>query len=394
MLGRDWQIGRILGIPIKVHSSWFLVFLFVTWTLAAGYLPTALPGLSSARYWGMGSVAALLLFLSVLLHELGHSYVALQYRIPISQITLFIFGGVAQMRKEPPGPRAEFLIAIAGPIVSFLLGGLCLSVVTVGESLSVARQPQGLLVLGSLLGAINIQLGLFNLIPGLPLDGGRVLRAGLWAWTKNFYRATSQAALAGLVIAVLIGLAGGALLVGAMVGALPSSVAGNGGWVILIGAFLFAAARNSRKQAALRVALDQVSVKDLMTRTVNTLSPDMTIEQAVNQYFVQYGDDAFPVTEQGHPVGLVTVREVQALPTAVWGRRQIRDVMRPWSARCEVQAACPVSQVLERMLQEDHYFLAVVEDGRLAGFITRPAIARFMQLRGTPGMRGEARCDQ
>ena len=122
----SWEIGRALGIPIRVHASWFLVFVFVTWTLATEYLPDALPGLSDSRYWGMGAAAALLLFLSVLLHELGHSYVAQRYRIPIGQITLFLFGGVAQMRAEPPSPKAEFLIAIAGPVVSFALGAFCL----------------------------------------------------------------------------------------------------------------------------------------------------------------------------------------------------------------------------------------------------------------------------
>jgi Zn-dependent protease len=167
MLGTDWEIGRIFGIPIKVHMSWFLVFGFVTWSLATGYLPDMLPGLSPQRYWGMGGTAALLLFGSVLLHELGHSYVALRYQIPIQQITLFIFGGVAQMRREAPGPKAEFLIAIAGPLVSFALGGMLLGLA------GTVNTGQGLIALGLLLGSVNLQLGLFNLIPGFPLDGGR-----------------------------------------------------------------------------------------------------------------------------------------------------------------------------------------------------------------------------
>ena len=208
MQGPDWQIGRILGIPIRVHASWLLVFLFVTWTLATGYLPDQLPGLSPLRYWAMGAIAALLLFVSVLLHELGHSYVALKYRIPIGQITLFIFGGVAHMRKEPPSPRAEFLIAIAGPIVSFLLAGICLGFVALVEIIPAGNAFRGLVALTALLGMVNTQLGLFNLIPGYPLDGGRALRAGLWAWTNDFYRATSQAAFVGLVFGLGFGLMG------------------------------------------------------------------------------------------------------------------------------------------------------------------------------------------
>ena len=167
----SWQIGRALGIPIRVHASWFLVFLLLTWTLSTGYLPEELPGLSPARYWAMGCVAALLLFLSVLLHELGHSYVALRYRIPIERITLFIFGGVAHMRKEAPTPRAEFLIAVAGPIVSVVLGAACFGLTALAESIQPPRDVQGVVLLGALLGMVNLQLGLFNLIPGFPLDG-------------------------------------------------------------------------------------------------------------------------------------------------------------------------------------------------------------------------------
>jgi Zn-dependent protease len=169
MLLPNWRIGRALGIPIHVHASWFVVFFFVTWSMATGYLPETLPGLSAPRYWGMGGIAALLLFLSVLLHELGHSYVALRYQIPIRQITLFIFGGMAHMGKEPPSPQAEFLIAMAGPLVSLILGAGCLGGAMAVESLFARSGIQGLVVLGSLLGMVNVQLGLFNLIPGFPL---------------------------------------------------------------------------------------------------------------------------------------------------------------------------------------------------------------------------------
>src|SRR5207249_10726541 len=224
MNGRDWQLGRILGIPIKVHVSWFLIFGFVTWSLATGYLPESIPGLSVPRYWMMGGVASLLLFASVLLHELGHSFVALRYRIPIRQITLFVFGGIAQMHREPPGPRAEFLIAIGGPIVSFALGGLLLGLV------SVAQTRPGLVALGVLLGSINLQLGLFNLIPGFPLDGGRVLRAGLWAWSGDFFRATRHASLVGQGFGVVFGVLGLLIIAGAATGWLPAVYATNGGW--------------------------------------------------------------------------------------------------------------------------------------------------------------------
>ncbi|MBI4400670.1 MAG: site-2 protease family protein [Nitrospirae bacterium] len=378
MNGRDWQIGRILGIPIKVHVSWFLVFGFVTWSLATGYLPEALPGLSVGRYWVMGSVASLLLFGSVLLHELGHSYVALRYRVPIGQITLFVFGGIAQMHREPPGPRAEFLIAIAGPLVSFTLGGLLLGLASVAD----AQGLQGLIVLGFLLGSVNLQLGLFNLIPGFPLDGGRVLRAGLWAWSGDFYRATRQASLAGQGFGLGLGLLGAVLLVGAISGTIPGPVAANGGWIALIGLFLFGAARSSRRQAALRASLTRMVVGDLMVRNVVTIPSELTVEDAVSRYFLQHGFDGFPVQEDGRLVGMLAVSDVQTLPRSLWAWRRVRDIMQPWSASVEVSPDTPAFTALEQMLREGESRLGVVQDGRLVGLVTRSSIGRFLQLHG------------
>lgn len=382
MHGPDWQIGRIFGIPIRIHASWFLVFLFVTWTLATGYLPEMLPGLNPARYWGMGGIAAVLLFVSVLLHELGHSYVALRYRIPIGQITLFVFGGMAQMKREPPGPRAEFLIAMAGPIVSFTLGALCFGFVSLAESAVPVPRLRGLLVLGGLLGMVNVQLGLFNLIPGFPLDGGRALRAGFWAWNKDFDRATSHASMIGLGVAVLIGLLGASLMVAALSGLLPTALATNGGWVVVVGAFLFVAARASQRQAALRSALAAVCVRDLMVRTVVTLPPDLTLDVAVNQYFLPLGYGGFPVSAEGHLVGLLTVREVQALPTSLWPWRRVREVMVPVAAPLVVSPGTSVVTALDRMLQQGSDRLIVMEGDRLVGLVTRSAIGHFLQLRG------------
>jgi len=375
MNGRDWQIGRILGIPIKVHVSWFLIFGFVTWSLATGYLPESIPGLSVPRYWMMGGVASLLLFGSVLLHELGHSFVALRYRIPIRQITLFVFGGIAQMHREPPGPRAEFLIAIGGPIVSFALGGLLLGLV------SVAQTRPGLVALGFLLGAINLQLGLFNLIPGFPLDGGRVLRAGLWAWSGDFDRATRQASLAGQGFGVALVSLGTVLLLGAATGAMPEPLAANGGWIILIGVFLFVAARGSRRQASIRSALARVAVGDLMVRDVVTISPDLNVGEAVAQHFLRHGYEGFPVAEDGRVVGMVTIHDVQSLPQSLWQWRRVRDIMQPWSPAMEIAPDATALKALEQMLREGQGRLAAVQEGRLVGLITRSGVNRFLQLR-------------
>ena len=379
MQGPDWQIGRVCGIPIHVHSSWLFVFFFVTWSLATGYLPDMLPGLSEPRYWAMGGVAALLLFLSVLLHELGHSVVALRYRIPIGQITLFIFGGVAQMRKEPPHPRAEFLIAIAGPLVSFLLAAICIGFVALLEVLPGGTPVQGLAALGALLGMVNTQLGLFNLLPGFPLDGGRALRAGLWAWSKDFYRATSQAALVGLLFGIGFGLFGAFLLVGALSGTLSSTLASSGGWIVLLGAFLFTAARSSRKQAVIRSSLASVPVRQLMVNNIVALPPDISLEDAVNQYFLPYGYGGFPVIEDERLVGIVTVRDVQSVSNSLWAFRRVADVMQTSHDEMVVPPDATVIQALEKMMSTGAERLIVIEEGTLLGLLTRASIGNFIE---------------
>ena len=375
-----WEIGRALGIPIRIHASWFLVFVLLTWSLATGYLPEALPGLSESRYWGMGAVAALLLFVSVLLHELGHSYVAQRYRIPIGQITLFLFGGVAQMRKEPPSPKAEFLIAIAGPAVSFVLGACCFGAVLAAESLPIPSGGKGFIVLGGLLGIVNVQLGLFNLIPGFPLDGGRALRAGLWAWGNNFHRATSQAALMGLGFGVLMVGLGAVLLGGAISGTLEQSTASNGGWLMFIGAFLFGAAWSTRRQVALRLALSATSVRDVMIRAVVTVPSRLPIQTVVDEFFVAYGYGGFPVAEEGHIVGLIGVDDVQAVSQGLWSWRTVGDVMRPASPELFVPPDWSIMQAMERMVHTGWDRLVVMEQGQLVGLITRSAVAQFLQL--------------
>lgn len=379
----DWEIGRPLGIPVRVHASWLLVFAFMSWTLATGYLPETLPGLSGERYWGMAAVAALLLFLSVLLHELGHSYVALQYRIPISQITLFIFGGVAHMGKEPPSPRAEFLIAIAGPVVSLLLGAACLGAVFAIEATFDTSTTQGFIALGGLLGIVNVQLGIFNLIPGFPLDGGRVLRAGLWAWTKNFHRATSQASSIGLGFGLLLGALGAAVFAGSLAGTIDSSWSGNGGWLLFIGAFLFGAAWSARRQVGLRLALDMTPVRDVMIRSFASVPVHLSVQGAVDEYFVPQGAGGFPVTEDGRIVGAVTVDDVQAVPQALWPWKRIRDVMQPAEPEGAIPSHWSLRQALDRMIQQGQDRLVVMEEDKPVGLITRASVARFLQLHKT-----------
>ena len=378
----SWEIGRALGIPIRVHASWFVVFLLVTWSLSTGYLPDNLPGLTPERYWAMGGLAAVLLFVSVLLHELGHSYVALYYRIPIEKITLFIFGGVAHMRKEAPTPRAEFLIALAGPAVSFVIGGLCFVFVELVETIQRHHGLQGWIMLGALLGFVNIQIGLFNMIPGFPLDGGRMLRAGLWAGGDNFCRATKQAAGVGLAFGVMLGLTGLVVLYGSASGGLPTSMASNGGWVVVIGMFLFAAALASRRQAVMRQTLATVLIRDVMVTTVTSIPSHCTLDVAVNQHFQSYGYGGFPVLEGGRLVGLITTVEIQSVPPSLWPWLSVEQVMRPRSESLVIEPDIPVMHALERMAREGWGRLVVMQDGEMVGLVTHSAIVRYLQLRG------------
>ena len=248
----------------------------------------------------------------------------------------------------------------------------------------------GLAALGTLLGMVNTQLGLFNLLPGFPLDGGRALRAGLWAWGKDYYRATSQAALVGLLFGVSFGLFGALLLVGGLSGTAPSSLASSGGWIVLLGAFLFSAARGSRKQAAIRSSLASVPVRELMVANVVALTPEITVEEAVNQYFLPYGYGGFPVVQDGRLVGVVGVRDVQAVRNSLWAFRRVADIMQTSDDDMVVAPDVSAMQALERMLALGAERLVVVQDGQLLGLVTRASIGHFIEQRHPSGMHSSS----
>jgi Zn-dependent protease/predicted transcriptional regulator len=306
--------------------------------------------------------------------------VAQRYRIPIGQITLFLFGGVAHMAKEPPSPKAEFLIAIAGPIVSFAIGIGCLGMTIAAETVLDQSGTRGFIVLGGLLGIVNLNLGLFNLIPGFPLDGGRMLRAGLWAWSGNFHRATSHAAVIGLVFGAAFGAGGAMLLAASVLGVMGRAAGGNGGWLMFIGAFLFSAAWNARRQVALRMALDSTMARDVMVRSVVMIPPDLSLQSAVDEYFVVHGFGGFPVAEEGEVIGLITVEDVRAVSPSLWVWRTVRAVMRPASPGLFVPSDSSIRQALDRMVQEEWDRLVVLEGGKVVGLVTRSAIAQFLRL--------------
>ncbi|MFA5074028.1 MAG: site-2 protease family protein [Nitrospirota bacterium] len=360
-----WKIGSLFGIPIRVHFSWFIIFGLITWSLSTFYFPQAAPDLPIGSYWARGALAALLLFVSVGFHEIAHSLVAMRYNIAIEGITLFIFGGVSQLRGEPPHPRSEFLIAIAGPVSSFFLA--------VFFFFLAGFFTGGTEALFVYLAQINLILGLFNLIPGFPMDGGRVLRAAIWSKKKNLFYATQQAANIGRIFALIFIFYG----VFSIFMRLPGGL-----WLMLIGWFLYTAAQASYQQSALQEILSKVRVRDIMVKDIVTIDSRTLIDTAVNDYFLRYGYGGFPVMSNGRLLGIVTLKEIKNVSQSNWNTRTVGDVFIPHDSRGEISEETDVMKAIEQMLREDRGRLVIMQNGNLRGLITRNGIARYMQIKG------------
>lgn len=360
------RIATIMGIPVRVHFSWLIIFGLITWSLSTFYFPKVAPELPRLSYWTVSIIASLLLFISVALHELSHSFVAKKYRLTILSITLFIFGGVANMKGEPPHPKAEFRIAIAGPLSSFVLAVLFYILYT----LSLGQMAAALFIY---LFRLNLVLGIFNLIPGFPMDGGRVVRAFLWQRSKDFFYATRKASIMGQRIALFFIIFGIFSLLTGFTGGL---------WIMLIGWFLHTAALTSYQQASLEETLKGVKVRNIMVRDVITLSPDIKIDRAVNEYFLKYGYGGFPVVRDGSLLGFLTLKEIRNVPRERWQEVMVSDVFFPHNKKWEVSEDDDALKALETMISEDTGRLVVIKDGRIEGLITRNGIARYVQIMG------------
>jgi len=360
-----WKVGSIMGIPIRVHFSWLIAFGLITWLLSSRYFPQATPELPFVSYWINGVLAALLLFASVAFHELAHSYVAQKYKLTIESITLFIFGGVAQLKGDPPHPRAEFWIAIAGPLSSFFLAGVffLLSMNVVG----------GTRALFAYLAQINFLLGVFNLIPGFPMDGGRVLRSAIWGKKKDYFYATQKASSIGRGIALFF----------IFFGLFSIFTGGMGGlWLMFIGWFLYSAAQASYQQATLQETLSGIKVKDIMVTEMQTIDPSISLDEAVNQYFLRYGYGGFPVIDDGKFLGIITLKEVKEIPREDWRNVKVSEVFVPHDKKWEVPPDADVMRALELMIKEDKGRIVVTEKDKIIGLITRNGIARYVQIKG------------
>jgi len=365
-------IGRVWGIRIGLHFSWFLVFGLISWSLAGGYFPEQYPGWTAATYVLVGAVTSLLFFGSVLVHELGHSWVALRNAIPIRSITLFIFGGIAQIGREPPSAGVEFRIAIAGPLTSLGLAGLF------GGTWLVTRDIAFLAAPMIWLARINLTLALFNLIPGFPLDGGRVFRAVVWRWTGSFHRATQTASFTGQMVAFgFIGLG--------VLTALKGNVVG-GVWMAFIGWFLENAARVSYAQASLGELLRGVTVAGAMTRDCPRVSGDLPLDRLVHEEVLGKGRRCFLVADNSHLRGLVTLHEVKAVPRERWGQVRVEEIMARPDRLATVSPQEDLVVALAKMDDANVAQMPVVAGDELLGMLSRENVLHYVRVRAELGV--------
>jgi Zn-dependent protease/CBS domain-containing protein len=366
------KLGRIWGIPIGLHVSWFLVFGLVTWSLASGYFPQEYPDLPTLSYWLLGAVTSFLFFGSVLVHELGHAFLALRNQIPVRGITLFIFGGVAQITQEPRSPGAEFRIAIAGPVASLGLAALFGALWLFDQSIPY------LAALSIWLARINLILALFNMIPGFPLDGGRVLRAAVWQVTGNFHRATRLAASTGQVVALgFIGWGVFTILGGNFF---------NGLWLAFIGWFLQNAAATTQTQSSMQQSLRGVTVAQAMSRECTKVPSLLPLSQLVEERILNGGQRCFFVTDNGHLHGLLTLRDITAIPQQKWRYITTGQVMVPLDHLTWVEPGTELVTALQKMDDANVAQVPVVEGDEIVGTLSREQVLRYIRLRAELGV--------
>lgn len=365
------RLGSVWGIPIGLHPSWFAVFGLVTWSLAGGYFPEEYPGWSGPAYWLVGAGTTLLFFGCIVLHELGHSWVALRNGIPIRGITLFIFGGIARIGREPAAPRVELRVAIAGPLTSFGLAACFAGAWAFARGVTLLEAP------AIWLARINFMVAVFNLIPGFPLDGGRMFRALVWLGTGSFRQATRAASLAGQLFAVgFIGLG--------VVTALGGNALG-GVWMILIGWFLQNAAAETRAQASLRELLGGVTVAQAMSVDCPRVGGATTLGRLVHEEVLGRGRRCFFVTDDGQLRGLLTLHEVKAVAPERWEDVTAAEIMTPADRLVTVSPEEDLVEALQKMDDARVSQLPVVAGETLVGTVSREQVLHYVRVRAELG---------
>jgi Zn-dependent protease/CBS domain-containing protein len=373
MFGTSWRLGRIAGIEVRIDRSWTVIALLITYSLYLRF-SVIYRELSTAQSVGLAILASVLFFGSVLGHEMAHALVSQARGIRVQDITLFLFGGATRARVESRGPGDEFVITVVGPLASALLGGIFAIVDVFGRDVL----PRSVAGAFGYLAWVNLLLAVFNLVPGFPLDGGRLLRSAVWKATGSLPRATRVAAISGQTVGWLL-IAGGVAFL------LNGNLAG-GIWFAFIGWFLIQAARSSYEDLQLRQLLSTVEAHDVMARDLLRIPPDLTLQQAVDNYFMRYDHGAFPVDDQGRTIGLLTLRGIRRVPREEWPARRVRDFLVPLGDQIVARPDARMDQVMAKLDSSDGRRTLVVDDGEVVGIITPSDVTRWLNRRRAFGL--------
>src|SRR4030042_612274 len=360
MIGKRIRLFKLFGFEVGIDWSWIILAILIAWSLSVGLFPFRFKNLSAETYWLMGIVGALGLFFSIIFHEMCHSLVARKYGMTMKGITLFIFGGVAEMGEEPPSPKAEFMMAIVGPISSIAIGIVFYGIYFVGRQNGWSEPINGVV---QYLAFINGLLALFNLVPAFPLDGGRVLRSILWGWKKNLRWATRISSQIGSGFGILLIILG-----------IFQFFSGNfigGMWWFFIGMFLRGAAKMSYQQLLIRKSLEGETVRRFMKSDPITVSPSISIRQLVEEYIYKYHFKLFPVVQESTQlVGCVTTREVKEIPQEEWRQKTVGEIAVKCSSENTIPPETDAVEALSVMNRTDSSRLLVTEGNRLMGVIS------------------------
>lgn len=359
MFGPQVTLFKLFRINVKIDWSWIFIALLIAWSLANGYFPHVYEGLPKTTYWGMGIVGAIGLFFSIVFHEFAHSLVARLYNVSVKSITLFVFGGIAEMDSEPKSARAEFMIAIAGPLASLFLSAGFYVLYVFAKGIALNQALYGVL---AYLAFFNILIAVFNLVPAFPLDGGRVFRAALWQWKGDLKWATGIAANGGITFGyVLMGMGIYYMLSGGFV---------VGIWWILMGIFVRGAASAQLFQTRIKSAMEGKQISHFMTADPISVSPDISIHDLVEDYVYKYHHKLFPVTENGQLVGSVTTAQIKNVPRQQWQNKTVYQIMIPCTDDNTIEANLDAEEMLRRVQRTKNGRLIVTENGRLAGIVS------------------------